>query len=133
MGKFDDVIGFLSGNAGRPPPENVRRAEGSQLDRRRGLLAGMSVAALIVVCAFTAPFVLYVRGMDALLNSGAPAAWALLPIVLGVVGTSVGVGSLRRLPPDTLGRSLTSGATVLAVWVSTLTTLAVLFVTLVGD
>jgi hypothetical protein len=100
---------------------------------RRGLVAGLLVAALIVVCAFTAPVVLYVRGMDALLNASSPAGWALLPIVLGMVGAGMGKARRWRLPPDTLGRSLTLGATVSAVVVCALTTIVVLFVTSVGD
>ena len=93
----------------------------------RGLVACSSIAVVIVVCALTAPVVLYARGMDALLNAQSTAAWALLPVALGLLGVGVGVTGLRRLPPGTHGRSLTVAATVLAVLVPGLTTLAVLF------
>lgn len=93
----------------------------------RGLVAASALALLIVVCALTAPVVFFVRGMDALLNASSTAAWALLPAALGTVGVGLGVAGLRRLPLGPPGRAVTSAATVLAVVVSGLTTLAVLY------
>ena len=93
----------------------------------RGIVAGSSVALLVVVCAVAAPVVLYVRGMDALLNAQSTAAWALLPVALGLLGVGVGVDGLRRLPPGTHGHSFTVAATVLSVLVPGLTTLVVLY------
>jgi hypothetical protein len=82
-----------------------------------------------LVCAFAAPVVLYVKGMDSLLNSRSTAAWALLPIALGIVGVGVGMANLRRPSRGVEGpaRTFAQFAIVLAVVVPGTTALIVLF------
>lgn len=79
-----------------------------------------------LVCAFTAPVVFYDKGMDSLLNSPSTAAWALLPIALGIVGLGIGRANLRR-PAGMVARTFAQLATVMAVVVPGLTALIVLF------
>ena len=82
-----------------------------------------------LVCAFAAPVVLYVKGMDSLLNSRSTAAWALLPIALGILGLGVGRANLRKHVGGVEGpaRTFAQLATVMAVVVPGITALIVLF------
>jgi hypothetical protein len=89
----------------------------------------MLMTLVTLVCAFTAPVVLYVKGMDSLLNSPSTAAWALLPIALGILGLGVGMANLRESAGGVEGpaRSFAQFATVMAVVVPGITALIVLF------
>ena len=91
--------------------------------------ASLLMTVVTLVCAFTAPVVLYVKGMDSLLNSPSTAAWALLPVALGIVGLGVAMANLREPAGGVTGRARTSAqfATVMAVVVPGITALIVLF------
>ena len=91
--------------------------------------AGLLMSVMTLVCAFTAPVVLYVKGMDSLLNSPSTAAWALLPIALGILGLGVGSANLRKPAGGVEGpaRTFAQFATVMAVVVPGITALIVLF------
>jgi hypothetical protein len=86
------------------------------------------VTVVTLVCAVTAPVVLYVKGMDSLLNSRSTAAWALPPTALGIVGLGVGMANLRKSAGvKGPARSFSLFATVMAVVVPGITALIVLF------
>ena len=91
--------------------------------------AGLLTTVMTLVCAFAAPVVLYVKGMDPLLNSRSTAAWALLPIALGMLGLGIGKANLRKAAGGVEGqaRSFAQFATVMAVVVPGITALIVLF------
>jgi hypothetical protein len=91
--------------------------------------ASLLMTVLTLLCAFTAPVVLYVKGMDSLLNSSSTAAWTLLPTSLGIVGLGVGMANLREPAGGVNGpaRGFAQFATVMAFVVPGITTLIVLF------
>jgi hypothetical protein len=91
--------------------------------------AGMLMTVMTLVCALTAPAVLYVKGMDSLLNSPSTAAWALLPIALGILGLRLGMANLRKSSGGVDGpaRSFAQFATAMAVVLPVITALIVLF------
>ena len=88
--------------------------------------ASLLMTLTTLVCAFTAPVVLYVKGMDSLLNSPSTAAWVLLPTALGILGLGVGLANLRK-PAGRVARTFALFATVMAVVVPGITALIVLF------
>jgi hypothetical protein len=67
--------------------------------------------------------------MDSLLNSPSTAAWALLPIALGILGLGVGMANLRRSTGGVEGpaHSFAQFATIMAGVVPGITALIVLF------
>jgi hypothetical protein len=73
--------------------------------------------------------VLYVKGLDSLLNSPSTAAWAFLPTALGILGLGVGMANLRKLAGGVKGpaRRFARFATVMAGVVPGVTALIVLF------
>ena len=91
--------------------------------------ASVLMTAMTLVCAFTAPVVLYAKGMDSLLNSPSTAAWALLPTALGIVGLGIGMANLRKSAGGVKGPAhrFAQFATVMAVVVPGITALIVLF------
>ena len=91
--------------------------------------ASLLMTVMTLVCAFTAPVVLYVKGIDSLLNSPSTAAWALLPTALGILGLGVGMANLRKPAGGVKGpaRMFAQFATVMAVVVPGVTALIVLF------
>jgi hypothetical protein len=91
--------------------------------------ASLLMTVVTLVCAFAAPVVFHVKGMDSLLNSPSTAAWALLPITLGIVGVGVGMANLRGPAGGVEGpvRTFAQLAIVVAVVVPGVTALIVLF------
>jgi len=91
--------------------------------------ASLVMTVVTLVCAFAAPVVFYLKGMDSLLNSPSTAAWVLLPIALGGLGLGIGRANIRRLASGGAGPALSIAefATVMAVLVPGVTALIVLF------